>query len=209
MTQADDDVAIRPMTAADIAPVVALQLAFLDGSIVTQLGHGFLSAFHHAALGHPSSRAFVADGPKGAIGGFALASLDVAAFNRYVKRRVARPLLRALLTPRGAPLIWRFAQSVIEPEPEPYMPAELLLLTVDSRHRRRGIGQRLVEAVERAFARDGVTRYRVAVRSQLAVARAFYLATGFESEQEVLVLGRPMTYLTKRVARREKVVQGR
>lgn len=196
-----ESIVIRPMTPPDIAAIVDLQLAFLDGSVITRLGPGFLAAFHQAALGHPSSRAFVAAGPQGAIGGFALASLDVAAFNGHVKRRVLWPLVQALLTPRGVPLIWRFAQSLIEREPEPYMPAELLLLTVDSGYRRRGIGQRLLEAIEQAFARDGVARYRVAVRKQLAVARAFYLATGFESEQELLVLGQPMAYLTKRVAR--------
>jgi ribosomal protein S18 acetylase RimI-like enzyme len=199
VTQADEHVTIRPMTAADIAAVVELQRAFLDGSIVTRLGPRFLTAFHQAALGHPSSRAFVAAEPDGALGGFALASVDVEAFNRHTKPRVFVPLAQALLTPRGLPLIWRFARSLMESEPEPYMPAELLVLTVDSRHRRRGIGQRLLEAVEQTFARDGVSRYRVAVRSQLAVARAFYRATGFETEQELLVLGQPMTYLIKRV----------
>lgn len=199
--EAVDDVVIRPMAAGDVAAVVELQLAFLDGSIVTQLGAKFLTAFHQAALGLGSSRAFVAADPGGAIGGFALASLDVAAFHRHVKRRVLVQLLQALLTARGLPLMWRFARSLVEAEPEPHMAAELLLLTVDARYRRRGIGQRLLAAVEQAFARDGVSRYRVAVRSQLAVARAFYLATGFEPEQTLLVLGRPMTYLIKRVAR--------
>ena len=200
MTQADD-ATVREMTAADIAAVVQLQLAFLDGSIVTQLGTRFLTAFHQAALSHPSSRAFVAAEPDGVLAGFALASLDVAGFNGHVKRRVFAALVQALLTPRGLKLIWRFAQLLIESEPEPYMPAELLLLTVDPRYRRRGIGQKLLAAIEQAFARDGVSRYRVAVRSQLAVARAFYLATGFEPEQELLVLGQPMAYLTRRVAR--------
>jgi hypothetical protein len=44
-----------------------------------------------------------------------------------------------------------------------------------------------------------VSRYRVAVRSHLAAARAFYGATGFEPEQELRVLGHPMTYLTKKI----------
>ena len=48
-----------------------------------------------------------------------------------------------------------------------------------------------------AFAAERVSCYRVAVRSHLTVARAFYLATGFQPEQELSVLGAPMTYLTK------------
>ena len=35
--------------------------------------------------------------------------------------------------------------------------------------------------------------------SDLRRARSFYEATGFEPEQELQVLGQPMTYLTKRV----------
>jgi hypothetical protein len=54
--------------------------------------------------------------------------------------------------------------------------------------------------MEDAFDRDEVARYRVAVRSHLAAARAFYSALNFEHEQERHVLGRPMVFLTKRVA---------
>jgi GNAT superfamily N-acetyltransferase len=89
--------------------------------------------------------------------------------------------------------------QLVEREPEPYIPAELLLLVVDGRVRRRGIGRQLLGALEDAFAREGVTRYRVAVRSHLASARAFYQSLDFAPEQELAVLGRPMTYLTKDV----------
>lgn len=198
------EIIVRPTLPADIGAVVDLQLAFLEGSIVTQLGRGFLTAFHAATLEHPSSRAFLAADHDGSVGGFVLASVDVTAFNGHVKRRVFLPLVQSLLTPRGLPLMWRFARSLIEPEPEPHVPAELLLLVVDARYRRRGIGQQLLAGMEQALAGDHVTRYRVAVRSHLAVARAFYLATGFEREQDLLVLGQPMTYLIKRITRRDE-----
>jgi ribosomal protein S18 acetylase RimI-like enzyme len=197
----NDEVLVRPMTPADVQAIVDLQRAFLDGSIVTQLGPRFLTAFHHAALEHSSSLAFVAAEPNGAIGGFVLASLDVSAFNRHVKRRVFPALAGALLMPNNLPLVWRFARSLAEAEPQPPVPAELLLLTVDARRRRNRLGQRLLAAVEAAFARVDVARYRVAVRPHLAAARSFYLATGFSPEQELPVLGQPMTYLIKHVAR--------
>ena len=197
---AADGILVRPIAATDIRALVDLQKASLDGSVITQLGRGFLAAFHAAALEHPSSHALLAVAG-GAIGGFALATVDVDAFNSHVKRRVFVPLLRSLAAPRGLPLMWRFARSLVEPQPEPQMPAELLLLVVDARYRRRGIGQRLLAEMEQAFVGDGVARYRVAVRSHLAVAKAFYMATGFEREQDLLVLGQPMTYLIKRIAR--------
>jgi ribosomal protein S18 acetylase RimI-like enzyme len=190
---------VRRMSAADVESVVRLQIAYLEGSLVTELGPGFLRRFHHAALGHPSLRAFVAVDSEQSILGFGQASTDVHAFNRAVKRLVAPRLGAALLAPSRWPLIPNFLRAVTDKEPEPPMPAELLLLVVDASARRQRIGRRLVEELERAFKDERVTRYRVAVRSHLAVARAFYTATGFVQEQELMVLGKPMTYLTKAV----------
>lgn len=190
---------LRTMEPGDVARVVELQRAFLQGSIVTELGPSFLTAFHRAALAHPATRAFVVIDAAD-VTGFAVASTDVTAFNAHVKPRVVWPLAQALVSPRGIRLGVGIARSLVEAKPEPYMAAELLLLVVDARLRRRGIGHRLVAALDAAFARDGVSDYRVAVRSQLVAARAFYLALGFRPEQELTVLGHPMTYLTKRVA---------
>ena len=194
------DVVVRPMAHADIAAVVALQLAFLEGSIVTELGAAFLARMHGLALDHPPTIALVACDPAAAIVGFAIASLDVHAFNAHVKPRVLPALARALAAPRRWRIAFSMVRGLAEHEPQPPIPEELLLLVVDARVRRRGVGQRLLTELESRFARASAQRYRVAVRSHLAVARAFYLATGFEPEQELLVLGRPMTYLTKRVA---------
>lgn len=92
-----------------------------------------------------------------------------------------------------------FARSLGERDPRPSIPATLLLLFVDSRVRRRGVGHQLLVKLNHAFAAEGVTRYRVSVRTTLAEARAFYLAEGFEPEQELTVLGHPMMSLTKKV----------
>lgn len=197
----DTAIATRPTTIADIPAVVDLQSAFLEGSIVTELGKPFLSAFHRAAQSHPSTRAFVATDAAHRVVGMLSGSVDVHAFNGHVKPRVLLPLAAALLSPRG----WRygpmFARSLFEAEPKPHIPAELLLLVVDPAMRRQRIAQRLVWCLEESFAAHGIEQYRVAVRSQLAIARAFYEATGFQTEQELTVLGAPMTYLTKRVSR--------
>jgi ribosomal protein S18 acetylase RimI-like enzyme len=190
---------IDPMSPADIPAVVGLQIAFLDGSIVTQLGSGFLTRFHALALAHESSRAFVARDWDDSIIGFALGSVDVQGFNKYTKPRVMTSLIRSILSPARIRLVGSLARMVTEGEPYPPIPAELLLLVVDPRARRRGVGGRLLDAMEGAFAVQRIPRYRVAVRSHLDAARAFYSALAFEHEQDRLVLGRPMVYLTKQV----------
>ena len=189
------------MSPADIPAVVDLQIAFLDGSIVTLLGHHFLTRFHGLALAHGASCAYVAKNDGGAVIGFAVSSFDVHAFNRHMKPRILPSLVRALLSPSRAGLVASLARMIREGEPEPPIPAELLLLVVDPGIRRSGVGRRLIAETEQAFARHGIERYRVAVRSHLAAARAFYSALTFEPEQERQVLGRPMTYLTKQVGK--------
>lgn len=190
---------VSPMTAASVTPVVGLQSAFLEGSIVTQLGPGFLTRFHSAALDHDSSRAFVAFDDHDEVAGFALGTVDVGRFNAYMKPRVLPSMIRALLSPTRIVLSGSLVRMVLEGEPRPPIPAELLLLVVHPRSRRCGIGRSLLAALESAFAREGIGQYRVAARSRLAVARAFYEALAFEHEQDRTVLGQPMVYLTKRV----------
>ena len=189
--------ALHPMSRADVPAVIAQQHACLRGSIVTELGDRFLTRFHAAALEHPATRAFVAREQE--LIGFAIGTIDVHAFNRFVKPRVLPALVRALLSPRGLMLAPRFVGSIVERKPQPHIPAELLLLAVDERARRQGVGRRLLAALEEDFARDGVAVYRVAVRTRLDDARRFYRAVGFDAEQQMLVLGEPMTYLTKRL----------
>jgi len=58
---------VRPMASKDVDAVVKLQLAFLEGSRVTELGEGFLQQFHRVALTHDSVRALVATDAGGVI----------------------------------------------------------------------------------------------------------------------------------------------
>jgi|SRR5579871_6552748 len=186
------------MRVDDLAAVVDLQVAFLVGSLVTELGAAFVTAFYRVALPHHSTRAFVAaDGD--AIVGAAFATVDVARFDAHVKPRILLPLAAALAPPARWRLLKPLTTSLVERGPGHAIPAELLTLVVDGRQRQRGIGRSLLDALEHRLACEGIGEYRVAVRSQLDVARAFYQATGFVFEQELMVLARPMTYLTKRV----------
>jgi ribosomal protein S18 acetylase RimI-like enzyme len=189
---------IRLMHTDDIGEVVGLQTRFLEGSLVTDLGPRFLASFHRAALQQAATCAFVAV-ENDAIAGLAVGSVDVAKFNAHVKPRILGPLAASLLPPRRWTLALALLRTIVEPGPSPVIPAELLLLVVDGRCRHRGIGRRLLAALEHAFADAGVSLYRVAVRSHLDAARSFYAALDFTFEQELPVLGRPMTYLTKRL----------
>lgn len=188
---------IDDLRAADVPAVALMQVRILLDSLVTQLGEAFVKRFLQATLSHPGTVALVArEGLR--LAGFCVSTFDVHGFRRHVQPRVLLPLTTALLLrPRLAP---KFVRSVFEPEPVPQIPAELLLLVVDDLHQRGGIGRKLLAGWEHRLAASAPGRYRVAVRSHLAGALAFYAACGFRFEQELRVLGAPMTYLVRELA---------
>jgi ribosomal protein S18 acetylase RimI-like enzyme len=188
---------IRAVSHQDVGALVSLQIAYLHGSIVTQLGPRFLARFHQCALDHLATRAYLAADADGAVVGFVLGSIDAVAFNRHMKPRILLHLVAALLTPRRVPLLAPMLRGLTDASHGAHVQGELLLLVVDGRVRRQHVGRQLVSALERDFTHAGISGYQVAVRSQLGEARAFYLALGFREETELNVLGQPMTYLTK------------
>ena len=188
-----------PIVERDITEVIALQREVMPASIVTQLGSGFLHGFYRAALRHPSCVSAIARTAQGAVAGFMLATKDAQRFDRDVGRAVALRLLLALANPRRIALFPRFAAKVFETGPQASIPGELLLLAVAPEQRRQRLASALLQHMEESFHSTHLRLYRVAVRTSLTDARAFYRALGFQHEGDFTVLGEPMTYLTRQI----------
>lgn len=63
--------------------------------------------------------------------------------------------------------------------PHRFRVGHILNIAVDSRHRRRGIGARLMEGIERRFVEKNATRITLEVRESNTAARSFYQNQGF------------------------------
>jgi len=188
------------MSMSDLAQVIDLQVATLSSSMLTQLGPGFLRRFHESSLALPHSFAVVATTDDGLITGFALATSDAAEFEHRIARATLARMILALLNPSRMPLVPRFAHRLIERGPTVHIPGELLLLAIHPAYRRRGLATTLLGRAEEALRSAGLLEYRVAVRTELDDARAFYRAVGFREEGQFIVLGEPMTYLVRTLA---------
>jgi len=191
-------VRVSPLAAAEVASAATLAVrALADESRLAQLGEAFVHAFFRASLSQVDTCAARAVDAAGQTVGYALASADVHAFRRHVQPRIALRLVRALLNPGRIHLAPNFLRGLREAEPQPAIAAELLLLYVDPQHKREGVGRELLTWLESGFKARDIRRYRVAVRSQLGEAKAFYQAVGFVFEQELPTLGEPMTYFVR------------
>ncbi len=159
-----------------------------------RLGPAFVGRLLALALRHPATSLLVADDGSEVVA-FALGTRDRHGFDRFLKPRLLAVLTVALLRrPQLAPA---FVFSLLDGEPQPVIPAELMLLAVREDHRRESFASRLLDALEAEWRAAKVARYRVSMRSELTVALEFYRHRGFAFEQERPVLGRPMTYLTR------------
>ncbi len=190
-------VTIDELTHADIDAAAQMAVRLLPASLLCQLGESFMRALYRTALRHSATVALRATGENGCATGFCLASSDSIALQQHLRSNLAIPTARALLAPSRLKLIPRFLQGLFDPEPQPHMCAELLLLYVDGQGQRKGSGRALIRQLEARFTCQSVPAYRVAVRSQLSGAKAFYIASGFTFEQERVVLGEPMTYFVR------------
>lgn len=191
---------VEPMSEQDVpaAAEMAVRLLPASGFVAGSARPFILAALYRAALDHPSTIALkVVDAGARPVG-FCLVSTDVDGFEQFVRPRILVATVRALLGPARMRLIPHLWRSLAESKPRPHVPAELLLLYVDETCQRSGSGRKLVLHVEAELAGRGACAYRVAVRSQLASARAFYTAMGFLLEQERPVLGQPMTYFMRK-----------
>jgi ribosomal protein S18 acetylase RimI-like enzyme len=191
--------ALRAMAEADVLIAGEMAARVLQQSVLAQLGSQFMVAFLRSALRHPATIALTATDHTGRHIGFALASTHVHEFNRYVKPRILVQLAIALLSAKRLALVPKFARTFSEEEPQPHISAELLLLFVEPDRHRRGTGRWLLRKLEEDLRERMSGQYRVAVRSQLHEAKSFYEAVGFQFEQELMVLGQPMTYFTRQL----------
>lgn len=194
------NLAVRTMLTSDLDQVVDLQIATMPSSVLTQLGPPFLRRFHQTALALPHSFALVASTVDRQLAGFALATRDAHQFEHHIARATLPQMMIALLSTGRMPLIPRFAHRLIERGPTVHIPGELLLLAVHPAHRRHGLAATLLSCIEEALRSAGLLKYRVAVRTELGDARAFYRAVGFHEEGEFIVLGEPMVYLVRTLA---------
>jgi GNAT superfamily N-acetyltransferase len=114
-----------------------------------------------------------------------------AAATRAAVLRAALPLalVTAVRVARHPALVPRLLETVAHLRSPAVGGPELIVIAVDPAWQQRGVGTRLVAALDEAFARRGLRAYRVVAKARLRDADAFYLRTGFRAAGDFTLYG--------------------
>jgi GNAT superfamily N-acetyltransferase len=130
------------------------------------------------------------------IAGFLLATVDMSALFRHILLRRGPRLIPYLAraASREPRLVGRMLESLRYPRSrngEPAHPAAAgeLVIAVRPEYRSNGYATRLIQGLNSAFLRRGVSRYTVSVYASNAGANAFYRKLGFEVVEEFRMYG--------------------
>ena len=177
---------IRLATRADIPALAEIHTEGMPRDFLVRLGRAFQTrVLFPTMLEAPGSRVYVAEGG-GEVLGFLVARRGFAGLVSEMGARHPGWFLTACL---GAtlrrPSLLRHAVSALAQlrtrgaQPDEPDAAELFLMAVDRRARRRGVGRALVEHSAAQLRADGITGYRVLLHADNEPANRLYETSGF------------------------------
>ena len=194
---------IVPMQREHAARVAELHCAALAGDFLPSLGRGFLTVFYEGVLDLGVGFGFVAV-EDGQPVGFVLASTDTSSlFKRVVLSRAIQLALRAIPSVIRSPaLISNVLETFLYPGKEGAVQekAELVVIGFEEAYRGRGLGRRLVKALDEAFRAQSVQAYKVTVLQSNQGANSFYRALGFQLALEFELYQKKWNLYTRRTA---------
>ncbi len=195
------DLTVEKMSPEDAPAVARLDRENRGDDFLPSLGEGFLGSLYAGFLSSGAAFGFVVrDGDR--IAAFIIGTGETGRLFRTALRRHWpvlgwRALPRLLARPA---LIGKTFQTLAYPSrsslPEG---AELIVMGTGRGYRRRGLGSKLIAALNREFSRRGVAAYKVTVKENNPSANEFYRAAGFEPRGDFRLYGELWNLYLRRI----------
>ncbi len=188
--------ATRRPTPAHLEEVCRIHCEVMPDGFLARLGPAVLYEIYAGAASSPSVIWLVRRYGAG-IAGFLLATVDIRALFRHVLLRRGPRLVPHLAraASRDPRLVGRMLESLRYPGTRGGQPAgpsggaELVAIGVRAEYRSNGYATAMIQGLNAAFLRRGVSRYTVPVYASNAGANAFYRKLGFEVLHEFRMYG--------------------
>lgn len=193
---------IRKMELRDIPEVAKIHKTALSDEFLPSLGEDFLRRLHEEFL-KSGGFGFVEDQQRNVVGfitacqNFGKIFLSIF-FNKWLEFSFL--LFKKILTdPKIALYTFNVLLYPLLEKKKPSPAAELVVIAIESTWQGKGLGTKLIEAIENEMFHQGINEYKVTVTKRNAVANQFYLKLGFKLHFSFLLYGKEWNLYVKRL----------
>lgn len=194
---------VKRLTSKDCLAITKIHTSSLAGDFLPSLGFNFLKTFYDGVIGKCGVYGFGVF-EDGKIHGFVIGTTDSSKFfSRAIKAHFLK--LSLLLTVRlikNPTLVknvletLRYSKKAVGPK------AELVVIAVDEDYQGKGVGKLLIEALESAFRKEEIKRYKLTVHADKK-AVGFYEHLGYSRRAKFSLYGK-IWYIYERKITKEK-----
>ncbi len=151
---------------SDSSQIARIHKGALDGDFLPSLGLRFLTTFYEGIIGREDIYSFVYKEKKHILG-FVLGVKDSKRFFPQVIRAnfLKLSLLLLLQIIKNPKIVKNIAETFLYPSKDVGPKAELVVIAVDNKLQNRGVGKKLVKALEVAFRKNKIKCYKLTVHA--------------------------------------------
>lgn len=175
----------------DSSVIALIHKEALVGDFLPSLGQEFLTTLYSGVLGRPGIFSFGYKENREIVG-FVVGATNITRFYALALRHRFLPLsfhlIKKIASDRS--IIKKILETLFYPKKEVGPQAELIVITVSPVHQGKGIGKKLVKALEEAFKSAKINSYKLTVYQHNKNAVAFYENLGFRRSWEFSLYGK-------------------
>lgn len=165
---------INSLASKDAKSISLIHSEALAGDFLPSLGFNFLSTFYSGVLLKPGVYGFGYD-DKGKMVGFVVGTSDSSSFFSMALKAKFLKLSFCLLLQliKNPLLIKNVLETFLYTSKDKGPKAELVVIAVINKMQGKGVGKKLVQALEEAFITDGINEYKLTVHADKSAVQ-FY-----------------------------------
>lgn len=173
---------LREMKVVDVPQVVKIHQDALPNDFLPSLGEEFLAVLYQANLGTKDAWVTVYR-DEGKVWGFVMGTVNFKNFflSTLISNWLKFSFIIAKQLIRKPSLLSKVLQTFLYSRKEKSdINAELVVIAVDNSNQGRGIGTKLIQALESKFKKLGIKQYKVTTLKSYEGANRFYHKLGFK-----------------------------
>lgn len=185
---------------SDAANLAKIHLLEFSSDFLPSLGQSFLHLLYSNLLADDNVYIWIEDS-NDQVHGFIAGSKN---FNSVFKNVIIKNLIKytVILIPqvlRNPKLVKNIFETLFYPKREGVdkPKAELIIIAILKKYRRKGLGKSLVLALEKDFMFHKVKQYKVSMNAKNLVANSFYLSLGFTKSHDFYLYNQKVSLFTK------------